>query len=122
MREYHCLHCLIETQKKRIEKGLFIEIKAENFLELITNLNLQIQEAQCISKINKNEPMSRCTAMKLKKKKKDKKVFKAAKRKYMPSMKIDVDFSVATMSIKRQRKMVFKLLRENTYEAKTVCS
>lgn len=57
-----------------------------------------------------------------KKKKKDKKVFKAAKRKYMPSMKIDVDFSVATMSIKRQRKMVFKLLRENTYEAKTVCS
>lgn len=81
MREYHCLHCLIETQKKRIEKGLFIEIKAENFLELITNLNLQIQEAQCISKINKNEPMSRCTAMKLKKKKKRQKSLQSSQEK-----------------------------------------
>lgn len=32
--------------------------------------------------------------------KKTKKSLKQPKRKYMPSMKIDVDFSVATMSIK----------------------
>ena len=92
---------ILEEKEEKIE-NLFEKIITEDFLNLMEETDIQVQEVQrSPNKMNPKRTTPRHIIIKMPKVKYKEKILKGAREKQLPTQKLSADFSTETLQVRR---------------------
>ena len=121
----HSHHRGVRGEEKEQENGnLFEKLMKENFLNLVKEIDMQVQEAQRVSnKVDTKRPTPRHIIIKMSKVKDKERILKAVKEKQLVtyrgvSIALSADFSKETLQAKRDWQGIFKLVKSKDLQTR----
>ena len=115
-----------EEEKQEIE-NLFEKIMKENFLNLVEEIDIQVQEAQRVpNKIDVKRPTPRHIIIKMLKVKDELRILNAAREKQLSPtrgilIRLSADFSKETLQTRRGWKEAFKVMKSKDLQPSLLC-
>nr|KAF6477918.1 hypothetical protein HJG59_010813 [Molossus molossus] len=100
---------------------------AENFLNLVKETDIQVQEAQRVpNKMNSKRPIPRHIIIKMQKVQDKERILKAAREKQLVTykgfpIKLSADFSKETLQARREWQEIFRVMKSKNLQPRLLC-